>query len=200
LEKLGVDIQLGREATPELIEATKPEALFIATGSTQTIPEIPGVERKEVVTAIDLLLGKRIAGESVAVIGGGLVGCEIALYLAQKGRKLIILEILDIIMGDMYSINREHMKKLLADNGVRILTETKVLEITEVGIEIADRYNKRDVLKADTVVLAAGFKPNDSLSEALKDKVPEIYILGDCVMPRRVIHAVWEGFRFARLT
>ena len=200
IEKLGVDIQLGKEATPESIEETRPDVIFIAAGSTPIIPEIPGIGRKKVVTAVDLLLGKCKAGKSVVVIGGGLVGCETALYLAQKGRKLTVVEILDSVMSDMYSINRAHMEKLLADNTVRILTNTKVLEITDESIDIADKHGKRDRLGADTVVLATGFKPNGTLSEALKDKVPTIYALGDCVQPRRVINAVWEGFRFARLT
>jgi 2-enoate reductase len=199
IKKLGVDIQLGKKATLESIEETGPDVIFIATGSTPVIPEIPGVHEEKVVTAVDLLLGKCKVGESVVVIGGGLVGCETALYLAQKGRRLTVVEILNSIMGDMYSINRLHMEKLLTDSQVRIMMNTKVLEITDEGIGIVEKEGKREKLRADTIVLATGFEPNDTFSEALKDKVPEIYSLGDCVQPRRVINAVWEGFRFARL-
>jgi 2-enoate reductase len=199
MEKLGVDVQLGKEVTPGLIKEKMPEVVFIATGSTPIIPEIPGVKREEVVTAVDLLLGKYKPGDSVIIIGGGLVGCEAALHLTRKNRNLTIVEILDSVMGDMYSINRVHMEKLLADKGVRILTNATVSEITDEGINIVFKDGKRDKLKADTIVLATGFKSNDVLSEALKGRVPELYIVGDCSLPRRVIHAVWEGFRFARL-
>jgi len=199
IKKLDVTIELAKEATAELILEMKPDVVFIATGSTSIVPEIPGVGKKMVVTAVDLLLGKREAGKSVVVVGGGLIGCETALYLAQKGKKLTIVEMLDGVMLDMYSANRMHLLKLLADADVNILTETKCLEIRDNGITIADKYGKRSTLEADTVVLAVGLKSNEGLLEALKDKIPEVYAIGDCVEPRKVINAIWEGFRTARL-
>ncbi len=177
----------------------KPDVVFIATGSTPIIPEIPGVEKTKVVTAIDVLLGRKEAGESVVVIGGGLVGCETALYLAQKGKKVTIVEILDSIARDIPSPNRMHLLKLLTDTNVKILTETSVAEIMDNSVVIMNKYGKRSRLENDTVVLALGLKSNRGLEEALKDKVPEIYVIGDCVEPRKVLNAIWEGFRFARL-
>ncbi len=179
----------------------KPEVIFIATGGTSIIPEIPGVDKGKVVTAVDLLVGKREPGESVVVLGGGLVGCETALYLAQKGKKLTIVEVLDSVMIGMKAAdqNRLHLLKLLADANVRILTSTNVLEITDEGVTIADKDDKRSTLKADTVMLAVGLKSDRRLLEILKDKVPEVYAIGDCVEPRKVINAIWEGFRLARL-
>lgn len=199
IKKLGVTIEFAKEATAELILEMKPDVVFIATGSTSIVPEIPGVGKKMVVTAVDLLLGKREAGKSVVVVGGGLIGCETALYLAQKGKKLTIVEMLDGVMLDMYSANRMHLLKLLTDADVNILTETKCLEIRDNGITIADKYGKRSTLEADTVVLAVGLKSNEGFLEALKDKIPEVYAIGDCVEPRKVINAIWEGFRTARL-
>lgn len=199
IKKLRVTIELRKEATPELIQAMKPEVVFIATGATPIIPEIPGVKKGKVVTAVDLLLGKKEAGESVVVVGGGMVGCEAALYLAQKGKQVTIVEILDSIARDMYSPNRMHMLKLLAESNVKSLTETNVLEITDEGVAIADKDGKRSTLKADTVVLAIGLKPDGGLFGALKDKVPEVYASGDCVEARKVINAIWEGFGIARL-
>lgn len=199
IKKLDVTIELAKEATAELILEMKPDVVFIATGSTSIVPEIPGVGKKMVVTAVDLLLDKQEAGKSVVVVGGGLIGCETALYLAQKGKKLTIIEMLNGVMLDMYSANRMHLLKLLADADVNILTETKCLEIRDNGITIADKYGKRSTLEADTVVLAVGLKSTEGLLEALKDKIPEVYAIGDCVEPRKVINAIWEGFRTARL-
>ena len=199
IKKLGVVIELGKEATPEQIQKMKPDVVFIATGSTPIIPEIPGVDKAKVVTAIDVLLGKKETRESVVVIGGGLVGCEIVLYLAQKGKKLTIVEILDSIARDIPFSNRMHLLKLLADTNVKILTETCVAEILDDSVVITNKYGKRSKLENDTVVLALGLKSNRGLEEALRDKVPEIYVIGDCVEPRKVINAIWEGFRLARL-
>lgn len=199
IKKLGVSIELGKEAKADAIERMKPEVVFIATGSTSVIPKIAGVEKRKVVTAVDLLLGKKDAGKSVVVIGGGIVGSETALCMAQKGKRVTIVEILDSIARDMYSINRIHLLKLLSNTNVRILTETRVLEIMDEGVMIADKEDQRSKLEVDTVVLAIGLKSNDGLFEILSHKVPEVYSIGDCKEPRKVINAVWEGFRLARL-
>ncbi len=95
--------------------------------------------------------------------------------------------------------NRLHLSELLDEADVEILTETSALEVTDEGVTIADKHGKRSTLEADTVALAVGFKPDGKLSEALADKVPEIYTIGDCVEPRKVINAIWEGFHTARL-
>ncbi|MFC1956280.1 FAD-dependent oxidoreductase [Chloroflexota bacterium] len=199
INKLGVAIELGKEATPELVQKVNPDVVFVATGSMPIIPDIPGIEKKMVVTAIDLLSGKRDAGELVVVVGGGLVGCETALYLAQKGKKLTIVEMLESVMLDVYVANRMHLLELLADAGVVILTETSLSGITSRGVNIVNKYGERSDLKADTVVLAVGLKSDGWLLEALKDKVPEVYAIGDCIEPRKVMQAIWEGFRTARL-
>lgn len=199
IRKLGVNIELGKQATSEAILEMNPEVVFIATGGTPVIPDIPGIEKRQVVTAVDLLLGKKEAGETVVVLGGGLIGSETALYLARKGKKLTIVEVLDEIARDMYPANRMHLLQLLKDEQVDILTETNVLEINGEGIVIANKSGQRSALSADTVVLALGLKSSDELSEALRDKIPELYVIGDCVEPRKVKDAIWEGFRTARL-
>jgi len=198
IEKLGVNIELAKEATVEQIQAMNPDVVFIATGSMPIIPDLPGIEKGNVVAAIDLLLGKREAGQSVIVIGGGLVGCETALYLTQKGKKLTIVETLNDILRDTFRINRTHLQELLADAGIQVFTSTKVLEITDDGIIIADKYSEKKI-KADTVVLAVGFKSDKNLSETLNGQIPHVYEVGDCLEPGKVINAIWDGFRKARL-
>ena len=198
IKKLGVNIELAKEATVERIQAMKPDVVFIATGSKPIIPDASGIEKRNVLVAVDLLLGKREAGQSVIVIGGGLVGCETALHLAQKGKKVIIVETLNDILGDTFRINRTHLEKLLGDAKIKILTSIKVLEITDDGLIIANEHGEK-MLRADTVVLAVGFKAERSLLETLNGQIPQVYEVGDCVEPRKVINAIWEGFRKARL-
>ncbi|MFC1990200.1 FAD-dependent oxidoreductase, partial [Chloroflexota bacterium] len=199
IKKLGVTVELGKEATEKLVQQMKPDVVFLATGSKPLIPDIPGVEMKKVVTAPDLLLDKKEAGECVVVVGGGLVGCETAVFLAQKGKKVTVVEILDSVAIDTFMRDREDLLKLLSDAKVNILTNTMVLEITAKGITVADECGDRSTLKADTVVLAVGFKSSDHLLTTLREKVPEVYAIGDCVEPRKVINAIWEGYRIARL-
>lgn len=91
------------------------------------------------------------------------------------------------------------MKKLLTDAGTKVLTETQVLEIREEGVLTSDKHGQRNLLAADFIILAAGMKAGEMVVDEIKSHIPEVYMIGDCVAPRRVINAIWEGFRLARL-
>lgn len=199
VRKLGVTVELGKEATPELLQETKPDIIIIATGGTPIIPGIPGAQKENVMTAIDVLLGKRQVEKSVAVVGGSLVGCETALYLAQKGFKVTIVEMLDTIADDLFYANKQHLQKLLAEADVKVLASKTVVEITNEAVVIADKDGSRSTLEADSVVLAVGLKPEGRLLETLKDEVREVYAIGDCVEPLKVIDAIRQGFHTARV-
>ena len=200
LRKLGVKVELRKEATAESIEKMKPQVVFVATGATPIIPKIPGVAGEKLVSAADVLLGRKEVGESVVVIGGGLIGCETALYLAQKGKKLTIVEILGDVARDAFKANREYLLEMLAGAGIKILTETRVVEIINGGVIIAGKDETRAPVKADadTVVCSLGLQSCNGLAKALKDKVPEVYAIGDCVEPRGIREAIAEGFHVAR--
>ena len=199
VEKLGVTVELNREATAEQVQEMAPDVLFVATGSTPIIPEIPGIDKDKVGTAVDVLLGKKDTGEKVVVLGGGIVGCETALYLAKEGKQVTIVEILDSVARDMFFVNRMHMMELLREYNVKILTGNSVAEVMDDRVAIADKEYKRSELENDSVVIALGLNPSKELADALDGKVSEVYAIGDCMGPRKVIDAVWEGFRRARL-
>lgn len=198
IKKLGVTVELKKEATPDLIKQMKPDVTIIATGATPVIPEIPGISRKKVITAPELLLSKEEIVDPVVVVGGGVVGCETSLYLAQKGNRIKILEILDSIATDMFSANRMYLLKLIADTNVGTITGAKILEITEEGVLFQGKGGK-DFVEANTIVLAVGLRPNKQLLEILGNDVSEVYAIGDCVKPRKVYNAIREGFRTAHL-
>ena len=106
LNKLQVKVEIGKEVTPELLDRVSPEVAVIATGANPLIPTIPGVENKNVTSAVDLHWSKKRAGENVLVAGGGLTGCDTALFLAQEGKKVTIVEMLPNVAFDLNPMSR----------------------------------------------------------------------------------------------
>lgn len=197
IRKLGVKVVLGEEVTPLLVEKIKPDVVFIATGSIPTIPEILGVKGDHVVIAHDVLTGKASVKERVVVVGGGMVGAETAEFLAEKGKKMTILEMLRRIGMDMVPMAILMLYKRLKKLGVDMITNAKVEEITEDGV-VYEKDGEKQTVEADSVVLAAGSKPNISLMKALEDKVAEIYAIGNAKEPGNVLEAIHESSRLAR--
>ena len=194
VEKLGVKVELGTEATPQLIEDISPEAVIIAAGTVPIIPEITGLSRLNTVTAEQVLMEKVEVGERVIIIGGGMVGCETAEFLADRGKKVTVVEILKRTASGMMPFKRFHLMNALRAKGVTILTEVKCEEMTEKGIEVSKDGEVR-LLEADSIVIAAGTMPNSEAFKPLEGKVPGIYRVGDCVEPRRILEAIDEGYR-----
>ncbi len=205
VKKLGVKIELNTEATKERVLGMKPDVAFLATGARPLVPDIEGIEKGletgKVMTAVDSLLSEEKADDPIVIIGGGLVGCETALYLArEQGRSVTIVEVLDSVALDMVWANALDLVRLLDLAEVKIMTNIRVREITDTGLIVIDGQNKEIDMEAGTIILAAGMKPHRELVEALADmELPEVYTIGDCVEPSKVLCAVWQGFRTARL-
>jgi 2-enoate reductase len=200
LKKLGVKVELKQAVTPELVSKMKPEVVVVATGSSPLVPDIPGITKEKVVTAIDVLLGRKKAGERVVVAGGGLVGCETAVYLAQKGKRVTVVEALEEIMPDVFEANKQYLYKMLAEDGVSVLTNTNLVRISEHGAVVENKYHRFEAeLKADTIILALGLKPETDVLKALQGKVKELYSIGDCERPAKIIDAIWGAFDIARV-
>ena len=194
LGKLGVKVETDKEVTPQLVDAVGAEAVIVATGANPLIPSIPGIENERIIPVIDLHLGKKKAGNTVIIAGGGLVGCEAALCLAQEGKKVTIVEMLPEVARDLNSTNREGLLDMLAQNGVNIVTDTTIKEFTAEGLVATDNQGKKEALQADTIVLALGAKSENRLITELKDKISELYVAGDCLRPRKIGEAIHEGF------
>ena len=127
-KRLGVQVELNREVTSRMIEELKPDVAIVATGATSIIPDIPGIYRKGVVTAVDVLAGKCQVGERVAVIGGGMVGIETAFYLAEKGKKVAIVEMLPKIGPDIGLTFRLAYWRKIPSLGIQVFTEARLFE------------------------------------------------------------------------
>jgi len=195
--KAGVTVELQQEVTLETVQEMRPDVVITSTGSAPMIPKIPQIENPIVVTAIDALLGKVKIGKEVVVAGGGSVGCETALFLAEDGRKTTVVEMLPDILIDMESESQTVLREQLAQKGVKWLTDMKIVEIMNEGVIAVDKRGQKHVIKADNVVLAMGQKPSRELHETLKGQVPELHAIGDCTTPGRIIQAIQQGFRIA---
>jgi len=201
LRKTGVDIRLETEASSTLIERDKPNVVLLATGSEPILPEVPGINQSNVVTCTDLLLRKKKAGDTIVVVGGGLTGCETALWLAQQGRKVSIVEMLPELMTGSLPVaraNKMMLLDLLALNHVTIMTDTTLQEINKDGVVISNKAFDKKNLKTDIVVLAVGMKAKDSLYKELIGKIAHLYALGDCREPRNITGAIWDGYEVGR--
>ena len=196
VKKAGATVVLGKEVTTELVAEMRPDVAIVAAGTTPLIPKIPGIQKPSAVTAIDVLLDKAEVGNEIIVAGGGVVGCDVAAFLADKGKKVTIVEMLSDIALDveLFAGSRGTLLAMLGQKGVNSLTDTKLEEITDEGAIVSDKEGASRAIKADTVVLALGLKPSTKLYEALKGKVSEIYAIGDSVEPRKIGDAIHEGF------
>lgn len=202
LEHLSVKIECAKEVTPELVKKIQPDTMILAVGSEPIIPDIPGITKPNVVTAVDVLLGEKKFGRSneAVVVGGGFVGCETALYLAEgeNVRKVTIVEMLDEIAMDMELLSRQTLLEQLSKAGVIMLSSMKLERITDDGIICVDKKWDRHSIKADGVVLALGFRPRKRVAKTFESLAPEVYKIGDCVEVRKIRHAIADGWRAAR--
>ncbi len=194
LQKLGVKIQLGKEAIATAVAEFKPDAVVVATGIKPFLPDIPGLDKAQVVQAGDALEGKVKVGDKVAIIGGELVGCETAEFLADQGKKVTVMRRGSEMATSVGASNRAFFLSRLLDKGVTLLREVRYDGISLEGVIITTRDGEERTIEADTVVLAAGSVPDTALYDAIKGKVSEVHHIGDCVEPRTILDAISEGF------
>lgn len=198
LESLGVKVVLNKKADKEYIEQLNPDILYIAEGAKPIVPPIKGI--KNAVLAQDILLGNVETKEKVAVVGGGLVGCELALHLAQNGKTVTVVEALDDIFkagNKLPPMNEFMLRDLLKFHNVNIKTNTRVTEIGKNNIILSTK-NGNETLESDQVVLAIGYHSNNDLFNELKNDYSYVYKLGDGRKVSNIRSAIWDGYEVAR--
>jgi 2,4-dienoyl-CoA reductase-like NADH-dependent reductase (Old Yellow Enzyme family)/NADPH-dependent 2,4-dienoyl-CoA reductase/sulfur reductase-like enzyme len=202
--KAGVNYELEKEVTPEVVRMFEPDAVILATGaSIPAIPDIPGISKPHVTTPEDVLTERTPVGKKVVVIGGNRIGVETAYTIAARslaeGITIIEPQPVGTLAYDMEIINMLFMVvTLLPKYGVQGFTGTQIKEITDNSVVAVDRNGKQHKVKADTVVVAMGYSPDKALYEALKGEVRAFYAIGDCRKARLVADAVHEGGHIAR--
>lgn len=189
----GVEILCGVDVTPDMLEGF--EAVFVATGGE---PLFPGFCRSMVnaVVAGDVLSGRCVPGKRVLIIGGGLIGCETAEYLAAKGHVVTILERLPDIANDMEWRAKHTLMPRLKGHGVEILTNMEVLETTVEGrLRVRDGYQEESWLEPfDTAIISVGYRPDASLPRRLAAGGIACRLIGDAAKTGKILDAMRSGF------
>ncbi len=222
----GIRVVLGTEVDQAVIDAEVPQAVILATGGTSIVPPIPGRELDLVVQAWDVLAGQARTGRRVVVVGGGAVGVETALALAEKGtlsgealkfllvhgaepaadlldqavrgtRQIVLVEMLDKVGSNFGKTTRWGMLKDLERFGIRTLTASRALEITAEGLRV-EKDGQVEEIPADTVVLAVGTRPHNPLQELLVRKGIPFRVAGDARQVGMAIDAIHQGFAAGR--
>jgi NADPH-dependent 2,4-dienoyl-CoA reductase/sulfur reductase-like enzyme len=194
--KREIDLRLDTEATPELVEAEHPDAVIAAVGSRHIVPPIPGVDRPNVVTAMEAHEKGAEIGRKVVVIGGNLTGCETALTMLAEGRAPTIVE----MSGELHPSTGLPVKFIIDDRlseGVNILTNAKCVAIGD-GVVVAETPGGLTEIEADTVVVAVGMRSNFEEADKFRYCAKEFRDIGDCLRAATVRSAVSDGFNAAR--
>ena len=194
IKRYGVTIRIGCKITADLVRKENPDAVILATGALPVMPAEITIEEGNVLFPGDILSETIEAGQTVVIIGGGLVGIETAEFLATNERQVSVIEIMDRICADMPIFARDDLIRRVRKLRVNILTETKVDKIIKNTISLR-KNGQQQIIQADTVIIATGSKANRKLSEELEGIVPELYSVGDCQKPRKILEAIHEGFR-----
>lgn len=194
----GVEVHAGTEADPRSVAGERPDVIILAAGARPVVPRIPGVDAAHVVPAEDVLMGKETPRGSVVVIGGGLVGCETAEFLLERGsgvERVTVVEMLDTMAPQVSPTYRHFFLARLKTMGVLMETETTVEAITDRGV-LVKRRGEEGFIEGDSIVLAVGLTTDPALVDSFK-LIGQIYAVGDCVKPRMIKEAIEEGFDVA---
>ncbi len=193
IEKLGIPV-VQKKATPADLEGF--DAVVCATGSLPIIPNLPGVDKPIAVDCLSAINGAKPVGKRVVVVGGGLVGTETALDLAENGHSVTLVELLPRIMKDVAVTDFLAYSERIAKTDMRILTDTRLEEVLDNGARISGPKGE-EVVEADTVILALGLKAEQGLYNELAAAGKEVYLAGDAVKAGKIFDAIHTAYRVA---
>ncbi len=197
VEKSGVEVRLNTAATPALAREISPDVVISAMGAVPAVPKINGIDGSNVLSAEYAYVHPDQAGEHSVILGGGLVGMELAVYLSMLGKRVTIVEMMDHVNDGG---NYQHMKGLqeeLDKYNVDVQLSTKALSI-ESGAVWCERNGEKTHLNADTVIYAVGQRPLRDDAYELAACAPEFYPVGDCIIPKNIMNATSMAYAVSR--
>ena len=225
ISRAPIEVRMNTELTPELARSLRPDVIIAALGAQPVVPDITGIENA--LMAEDVYLNPEKAGERVVIIGGGLVGLELGVFLARFGHsrdgaadKERTVEIVEMLPSTLASVSEAGTSEMISNPGqleaganvvhgiaiseqlkalpnIRLTVSAKVLEIAADGVTIGERGAQR-FIGADTVICAVGRRPLSDEAAVLYDCAPEFYQIGDCVTPKNILTATQTAYQIAR--
>ena len=197
MEKYEIPVHLHHQVNAEEIRRGGFDAVILATGSSPKTFTLG--DEAHVHTAAEVLNGKIEIGEKTAIIGGGLVGCETALFLREKGKEVTIIEAMKEILsvnGPLCHANSEMLERLIPYKGIEVITDAKAEKFAD-GKLIYQQQGRQKELPCDEFILAIGYKEEDELYRQVEMEIPEIYLLGDARSVANIMYAIWDAFEVA---
>ena len=193
MERLKVQVELNSDVQAQDPRIEAADVVICATGSHAFLPPIKGIEYG--VTAVDVLKGAVTAKKEATIIGGGLVGCELAIWLSRHGKSVRIIEMADTLMstGAPADMNKQMILELLEHHQVEIRLQTKLQEIREHEI-VVETQGAIQELASDCTILALGYRSNRSLYDQILLKAKDIYNIGDSSHPKDIMEGIWDAY------
>jgi len=196
LRKEEVEIRLNTPVTAAYADKENADVLICALGSEPLIPLLPGVDGKNVIPVGDLPTRRKDIGQRVAILGGGLAGCETAVYLADEGKTVILVEMLETLAPDANHFQGGILQERLRGR-VDIKLGYKGARIDEAGLYCISPEGKEAFVRADAVIIAIGQRARRREADALLNAAPRVYQIGDCVIPKDMTAAIYQGYHAA---
>ena len=196
LEKNHVQIHLNTEMTLEQIETMQADEIVVATGAKANIPPIEGITQDNVLTGVEALGQRKSIGEKVIVIGGGQVGCEIAIWLKDQGKDVKVVEFAPQLMSGMgkpFEANTLQIIDTLAYKDIEVLLNSACKKVSGNKVLINTPDGEKE-LEADTVILSVGFRPDTKFFHSIDSEIPKnVWCLGDAKQPSNIMYAIADG-------
>lgn len=189
----GAEIRLNTFVDKAVISEFHPDVIVCAVGSSPVLPPIPGIDAPYVVNALDAHAPDARIGNEVVVIGGGLVGCETALFLSETGKQVTVVEMASSLAPEDVPLHRMALMKRLTPK-IKVLTSHTCIGISDHAVELRTPEESIIRISADTIIISAGMKANTDAVDAMENCAEEFYPVGDCNQARKIHDAVSEGY------
>jgi len=200
IAKSGIKVCLNTEATPDMLEAEKYDVILAALGSEPIVPNIPGVDGKNVVFAEDVYSNEDTLAKEVVIIGGGEVGVETGIHLAEKGYQVTVLEMLDMLAKDATPGSHNQLMEAAEKlKNLKHILKARCNGIREDKVSYVDANGNEQTVKAGSVIIAVGYKPRNDSALKFYGVSNRCFIIGDCNKVANVQKAMRSAFGTASM-